>query len=766
MTLTPMMRRAVEVARATRVAEEKAIQAERLERIQAAVHPPLANGELALALELPVTAVGRFKSDHPRARQALPDRFTRALIDVLCTGQAWLAVRAPLRPGDRREVLVCTEPEARRLGAGYTLVNVAGGQVEQRRPAAEWERADLWDLFEEAPPSKAPILPWRLLGPPEERLWLSPLGLGTMRLSTEGRPDEADALQVLHAAFERGLWLDTADVYARDETEIGHNERLIRQARSTWPGDRDSLFVATKGGLVRRGTRWLPDGRPEHLKAACQASLRALGMERIPLYQFHVVDGRVPLAESIDALADLRSAGLIQHIGLCNVTPEQITEAMGRVAVVSVQNPLSALEPANFTKTLGFCRLAGLGFVAHSPLGGFRKVEHLRADPALCTVAERHRTTPEAAALAWLLQAGSHVFAVPGATRVATVHSIADALTLRLTEQDFATLADRVPDGPDGPATDPGDVALILGTPAAGKSSRVQPFLDRGYVRLNRDEQGGTLDGLLPLLKTAAEAGARRFVLDNTYPTRTSRAAVVDTVAPFGLPVRTIFLDTPPEAAAFHAARRQLDRHGRLLSPAEIRTDDGPNTFPPAVIFRYARDFEAPIRGEGFASMETVPYRRWLGPEYRNKALILDYDGTLRLTRSGAIFPSDPEDVVVMPRRAEVLRRYQDAGYLLLGASNQAGVALGQVTEEAVVACIERTQAELGLTIETEFCPHPASRPPACYCRKPMPGMGVLFIERHRLDPGRCIMVGDRETDREFALASGFQFAWAEDFFR
>lgn len=766
MTLTPMLRRAIELARAAKVAEEKVIQAERLARIQAAVSPPLGNGELALALELPVTAVGRFKSTEPRSRSALPDRFTRTLIEAVCSGDAWLAIRGARRPGERREVVICTEAEARRLGAGYQLVNVAG-RGEVRQPAAVWERDDLWDLFEESRPSApAPthLLPWRPVGPAADALWLSPLGLGAMRLSTEGRPDEATAIQVLHAAFEAGMWIDTADVYARDESEIGHNERLIRQALATWSGDRDGVVVATKGGLVRRGTRWLPDGRPEHLKAACEASLRALGVERIDLYQLHVVDNRVPFEESLDALAELRARGLIRHVGLCNVSAEQIGVALGRVPLASVQNPLSALDTANLSKTLDFCRNANLGFIAHSPLGGFRKVEHLRAAPTFQAVAERHHTTPLSVALAWVLQTGPHVLAVPGATRVETVEAIVQAQRLALTADDFATLAQ--PEGPRSPLADVGDVAVILGTPGAGKSSRIKPFLDRGYVRLNRDERGGTLADLLPHFTAAAEAGARRFVLDNTYPTRTSRRGLLEAAAPFGLPVRAIHLDTPPEAAAFHAARRFIERHGRLLSPDEIKADDAANSFPPAVIFRYAKDFEAPQLEEGFAAVRRVPYRRWLGPQYQHKALILDYDGTLRLTHSGAIFPSDPADVYVLPGRAEVLARYQKAGYKLLGASNQAGVALGQVSEEAVVACLARTNELLGLEIDALHCPHPATRPPSCYCRKPLPGMGVMLIERHQLDPAQCLMVGDRDTDQQFAEAAGFAFAWADDFFK
>ncbi|MCB9546877.1 MAG: HAD-IIIA family hydrolase [Myxococcales bacterium] len=763
-----MLRRAVDAQRATRLAEQKALYAGHIARIQAATSPPLGNGELAVAFELPVTAVGRYLSDAPRARTAAPDRFTRALIDALCAGDAWLALREATRIGGRREVLVCTEVEARRLDAGWTLVNVAGRPLP-RAPRADWDQDALWDLFDAAPaaaPTRGALLPWRPVGPADDRLWLSPIGLGAMRLSTEGRPDEAAAIRVLHAAFDAGLgWLDTANVYALGEDDVGHGEALVRRALASWPGDREDVIVATKGGLRRQGTRWLPDGRPESLKAACEASLRALGVERLDLYQLHAVDGRVPLAESVDALAELRRAGLVRHLGLCNVTADQIALACGRAPFVSVQNPLSAVEPQHFEKTVDFCRDAGLAFIAHSPLGGYRRVERLLADAAFRQVADRHGASPGAVALAWLLQAGPHVFAIPGARSVERVDDMATALRLRLTTDDLATLSARVPGGPRAPAADPGDVALILGTPAAGKSSRVRPFEARGYVRLNRDERGGSLDGLLVPFREAVAEGARRFVLDNTYGTRRSRASILAAAADAGLPVRAVWLDTPAEAAAFHAARRLLDVHGHLLGPAELKSDTTPNIFPPAVLTRYEREFEAPIRGEGFASVQRVPYRRVLDPTWTGRALVLDYDGTLRTTASGELYPRHPDDVVVLPGRAEVLRRYRDAGFRLLGISNQSGVAAGHLTEEAALACIARTNALLGVDIEAEICPHPAGRAPACYCRKPMPGIGVLFIERYQLDPARCLMVGDLDTDRGFAEAAGFRFVHADDFF-
>ena len=149
-----------------------------------------------------------------------------------------------------------------------------------------------------------------------------------MRLSTEPDRDDANSLAILHAAFDSGITLlDTADAYCFDDSERGHNERLIARALESWQGDRARITVATKGGMTRPGGRWEPDGRAKHLIAACADSCRALGVERIDLYQLHAPDPRVPLATSVRALAGLKRDGLIRAIGLSNVTVGQIEEA-------------------------------------------------------------------------------------------------------------------------------------------------------------------------------------------------------------------------------------------------------------------------------------------------------------------------------------------------------------------------------------------------------------------------------------------------------
>jgi aryl-alcohol dehydrogenase-like predicted oxidoreductase len=238
-----------------------------------------------------------------------------------------------------------------------------------------------------------------------------------MPLSTAGRPSEADAVRVLHAALDAGMTLiDTADVYCLDESDVGHNERLIARALREWPGDRGSIVVATKGGLRRPGGRWENDARPDHLRRACEASLKALEAEAIDLYQLHRHDPVVPFADSVGELARLREEGKIRRIGLSNVSVEQIREADRIVPVTSVQNRLSpffreALEDG----VVEYTGRAGLGFLAYSPVGGGRLNRKLPDHPVVADIADSRGVSPHAVVLAWVLARGPNVIVIPGA---------------------------------------------------------------------------------------------------------------------------------------------------------------------------------------------------------------------------------------------------------------------------------------------------------------------------------------------------------------
>jgi aryl-alcohol dehydrogenase-like predicted oxidoreductase len=193
-----------------------------------------------------------------------------------------------------------------------------------------------------------------------------------MRLSTERGRDDGRSIQVLHAALDAGVtFFDTADAYCWDEHEAGHNERLIARALATWTGDRSHIIVATKGGLTRPDGRWVANGRARHLRAACEASLRALGADRISLYQLHAPDPRTPLSTSVRALASLQRDGLVEQIGLCNVTVGQIEEARRIADIAAVQVELSVWNDGNILSGVAeYCTANEIRLIAHRPLGG------------------------------------------------------------------------------------------------------------------------------------------------------------------------------------------------------------------------------------------------------------------------------------------------------------------------------------------------------------------------------------------------------------
>ena len=267
------------------------------------------------------------------------------------------------------------------------------------------------------------------------------VGLGAMPMSLAGRPDEARSLRTIHAALDAGVTLiDTADAYCLGESEVGHNERLVAKALASWPGGRDGVLVATKGGHTRPGREWGLDGRPEHLRRACEASLRALGVEAIGLYQLHRPDPKVPFAESVGALAELRAAGKVRMVGLSNVSVDQIELARRIVEVASVQNELSP----RFRRSegeLAWCAAHHIAFLPWSPLGGFGRGGMLgQRHSAFAEVAGRRGVSPQQVALAWELAKAPVVIPIPGARRPETIADSAAAASLRLDDDELDRL--------------------------------------------------------------------------------------------------------------------------------------------------------------------------------------------------------------------------------------------------------------------------------------------------------------------------------------
>ena len=268
-----------------------------------------------------------------------------------------------------------------------------------------------------------------------------PIGLGAMPMSLSGRPEEEQSIRTIHAALDAGVNLiDTADAYSVDHTDVGHNERLIAKALR---GRRDGVIVATKGGHTRDGEAWGLDGSPAHLRAACEASLRALDTDRIDLYQYHRPDPTVPYAESIGALKELQTEGKVRWIGVSNADTAQIEETRGIVELVSVQNQLSLEFVSPVEKgEVALCEREGIAFLPWSPLGGIGTASDAagRHDPVRAA-AEAHGVSPQQVALAWLLALSPAMIPIPGASRPETIADSLRAADLELEREEIDAIS-------------------------------------------------------------------------------------------------------------------------------------------------------------------------------------------------------------------------------------------------------------------------------------------------------------------------------------
>src|SRR6202047_4772442 len=254
------------------------------------------------------------------------------------------------------------------------------------------------------PPTAAVNMVWKLGGD----LPVNRLGFGAMRITGEGiwgwPPDRGNALKVLRRTVELGVNLiDTADAYGPETSEL-----LIAEALHPYPA---GLVIATKGGLTRPGPgQWVPNGRPDYLKGCVEKSLKRLRLDRIDLYQLHRVDPKVPMEESLGVLKEMQGAGKIRHVGLSEVTPEEIARARKVLPIVSAQNQYN-IANRRWEKTLVYCEKEGLGFMPWSPIGGNRG---LKRGDALEAVARAHSASVVQLALAWLLQRSPVMLPIPG----------------------------------------------------------------------------------------------------------------------------------------------------------------------------------------------------------------------------------------------------------------------------------------------------------------------------------------------------------------
>jgi aryl-alcohol dehydrogenase-like predicted oxidoreductase len=260
------------------------------------------------------------------------------------------------------------------------------------------------------------------------------MGFGAMRITGQGiwgdPPDRAKAHAVLRRAVELGVNLiDTADSYGPEVSE-----KIIAEALHPYPA---GLVIATKGGLTRSGPgQWHRNGRPEHLRKACEGSLRRLHVDRIDLYQLHAIDAAVPMEDSLGELIRLRSEGKIRHIGLSNVTVDQLKRARALVEIVSVQNRYNLGDRAS-EDVLQVCARDGLGFLPWYPVGAG---DLTRAGGPLDRVAKAHAVTPAQVALAWLLLHSPVMLPIPGTSSVAHLEENVAAAALSLEDGEMLSL--------------------------------------------------------------------------------------------------------------------------------------------------------------------------------------------------------------------------------------------------------------------------------------------------------------------------------------
>lgn len=272
---------------------------------------------------------------------------------------------------------------------------------------------------------------------------VSPIGLGGMPLSIDGRPDHEQALATVLAAIDAGVTLiDTADSYTMEEDGQGHNERLIAEALALRPTEAANILVATKGGLIyKKGGPWKRDGRPEYLRQAALDSAARLGVESIGLYQFHREDYSTAYIESLEAMRDLLDEGIIQMAGISNAIEEQIVlayEVLGG-RLVSVQNRFSPIFRSSRPE-LDYCVANGLAFLPWSPLGGIGRGDAVFDSSAFAEVGDELGVSPQQVALAWELSLGDTVIPIPGASRPASIIDSAKAAELELSDEQLARL--------------------------------------------------------------------------------------------------------------------------------------------------------------------------------------------------------------------------------------------------------------------------------------------------------------------------------------
>jgi aryl-alcohol dehydrogenase-like predicted oxidoreductase/predicted kinase len=545
-------------------------------------------------------------------------------------------------------------------------------------------------------------------------------------------------METVAAAAEAGILLfDTAHAYGPNPAIPGQNEQLLAHALRHADAEQ-SARVITKGGMHRAGDQWIPDGRARTIRADCEASLAALDGLPIDLFLVHAPDPRTPWRTTIRALAELQREGLVRTVGVANVNRRQLEEALDVLEIAAIQVALSVLDDTAVRGGLvELCEQRGVALIAHSPLGGPRRASGLARREALVAVAAQRGVSPQEIALAWVLDISPVVVAIPGARRPERARSAASAAALTLTSSDRAVLSggftwpqQRPAEAPTG---DDAEVVMVMGIPGSGKTRYADEYLALGYLRLNRDERGGSLRDLNNALDDALAAGSRQIVLDNTYLTRATRSHVIEVASRHHLRARCVWIDTPLAQAQMNLVERLLDRYRTLPDPETLRAlaRTEPGILMPTNQMRAYRELEPPSADEGFAAVEQVAFVRAAHPSAGATGGVFvaaaamssaGWEGAVPGIRTGTpclLFDWEP------------------------GAQ-----------PDALDAGAARLSAMLHERVTTAVCPH-AGGPPVCWCRPPLPGLMQAFARTNNVDLSRSTLIGAGPAHRTLARTLG-----------
>ncbi len=503
-----------------------------------------------------------------------------------------------------------------------------------------------------------------------------------MRLSTD--VDEATALATIAAAVEIGITLyDTARAYGDNEALVARALRGIADVR-----------IVTKGGMARPDGRWVPDGRAKTLLTDCEASIAALDGRPIDLWLLHAPDPRTPWRTSLRALRRLVDEGLVRRVGVCNVNRDQLDEALDNAPISAVQCALSVVDDRALRGgVVERCEQNGLTFIAHSPLGGPRKA---------------HKIDDPQAALGWLLALSQCIVPIPGARRPETARALAEVPIVETAP----------PKRPPARRTTTREVVVIMGIPGAGKTSHTERYVEQGFVRLNRDERGGTLRDLHAAFRNELSSSDRSIVLDNTYLSRAARSFVLEAA----VPARCVWIDTPLAQAQINMVERLLELNGSLPRPDEVKAlaklHAGIHT--PTTQMRSARELEPPTLDEGWSAIERLAFTR-------------------RTANAGAaVFVAAAAASAVAP---------SELPHLVFDW-NESG------SDGSLTRALRLVRERASGIVEGALCPH-GGGPPRCWCRPPLPGLVLDFARRHGVDPARSTLIGASPAHRTLANALG-----------